>query len=526
MRQALQRPSRQRVSQGRPLPAPTGGWDANSPLGDMKPDRAILLDNFFPTAQGVELRGGYWPYATLGGSGAVETLMPYSAPNPANDRFFAVRGGTIYNITSGATPVATTVTGLGNSRLQFVNMATPGEQFLWACNGQNAPNLFDGSSWSVPAITGITSSQIANVAMHKKRLWFALTNSLDAAYLPVESIQGAAVLFPLGSVFNQGGNLVAIGSWSRDAGTGGLDDLAVFVSSRGQVAIYEGTDPNSASDWNLVGVFDLGPPLGRRCMLKVANDLALITQEGVLPLSQALQRERSTLSEVALTTNVRNAMSRHAQLYGRNFGWQLATHPVANMAILNVPLAENGLQHQFVMNTITGAWCRFTGQNASCWASYQDKLFFGGSDGTVYQADAADVDHSGSLIADMRLAFNNFRLPGRVKRFGLVRPMVTQDREIIPALGMDVDLTDKAVLAAVSGQAGTQTSQWDLVNWDEFAWAPDTTSQAEWADAGAVGETMSLKMRAAVYGPGNFGSSILYQVNGFQVTFEAGDGLL
>jgi hypothetical protein len=45
-------------------------------------------------------------------------------------------------------------------------------------------------------------------------------------------------------------------------------NLAVFMTSRGQCIIYSGTDPTSSSNWTLVGVFNLPPPLGVRCTVK------------------------------------------------------------------------------------------------------------------------------------------------------------------------------------------------------------------------------------------------------------------
>ncbi|WP_230681797.1 hypothetical protein, partial [Streptococcus pneumoniae] len=67
MRQAAQRYGRQpirgsyqqRVSIGKAIPAPVGGWDAQSPLANMPPENAVILDNFIPRAGYVELRRGF-----------------------------------------------------------------------------------------------------------------------------------------------------------------------------------------------------------------------------------------------------------------------------------------------------------------------------------------------------------------------------------------------------------------------------------------------------------------------------------
>jgi hypothetical protein len=122
------------------------------------------------------------------------------------------------------------VTGLGSARSQTINFAAGGGNYLYTVNGVDPPQIYNGTVWSVPVITGLSSADIIGVNAHKNRLWFTIVNSSDAYYLPVASIAGAAVKFPLGGLWNQGGFLMAMGTWSIDGGTG-LDDYAVFISS-------------------------------------------------------------------------------------------------------------------------------------------------------------------------------------------------------------------------------------------------------------------------------------------------------
>src|SRR5262249_39569 len=150
--------------------------------------------------------------------------------------------------------------------------------------------------------------------------------------------------------------------------------------------IYQGTDPSDADLWSLVGVFDLGAPLGRRCFFKVAGDLALVNIDGVLPISRALGTDRGAAAAIAITNNINNAMNDVARQYKGNFGWQLQGYPRGAYVLLNVPISEGSIQYQFVMNTLTGAWCRFTGQNANCWEVWKDNLYYGTNDGVVRKA--------------------------------------------------------------------------------------------------------------------------------------------
>ena len=53
------------------------------------------------------------------------------------------------------------------------------------------------------------------------------------------AVAGAASMFDLGQIFTEGGYLMAMATWTVDAGYG-VDDLAVFITSEGEVAVYRG----------------------------------------------------------------------------------------------------------------------------------------------------------------------------------------------------------------------------------------------------------------------------------------------
>lgn len=228
-------PSRQPVSTGSSIPAPVGGWDAVSAIADMPEDRALVLENWFPTTVDVRVRRGHQIAGAGMGDGVVDTLMVYNGLTIATSAMFAATGNKFYDVSASGNAVATTETGLANNRWQYINFTTSGGKFLWACNGADAPRHYNGSVWAQPSITGITASDVINVNGHKGRIWLVLRDSTKAAYLPTGAIAGAATTFELGGLFTQGGYLVAMATWTRDGGSG-TDDLAVFISSRGQVA--------------------------------------------------------------------------------------------------------------------------------------------------------------------------------------------------------------------------------------------------------------------------------------------------
>ena len=185
------------------LPAPVGGWNARDSLANMAPTDAVTLDNLFPGVSSVGLRGGYQNHVT-GITGQVETLMTYNGGS--TDKMFGIAGGNIYDVTTAGVVGAAVVSGLTNSRWEYVNITTSGGSYLYAANGVDAPRLYDGSSWtaitgvSTPAITGVTTTSLVVPTLFKNRLWFIQKDTLKAWYLPTASVGGAANVLDLSSV--------------------------------------------------------------------------------------------------------------------------------------------------------------------------------------------------------------------------------------------------------------------------------------------------------------------------------------
>jgi hypothetical protein len=530
------RAPRPQVAIGASIPPPIEGWDAISPVQAMSPKRAIKLENWFPQLSWVELRRGCTRFATLDATDPVESVMSYQGSS--DSAFFAASGSSIWDITPGGSIDTATVTGLTNARFQYINFAATAGDFLYLVNGADAPLYFDGTSWAVAVITGtgIDPTAFIHVQAHKGRIWFAINESSDAAYLAPDSVQGTAVKFPVGANWKLGGFLMAVMSWSIDGGNG-PDDYLCFLSSRGEVSVYTGTDP--ASNFVLVGTYYIGPPLGRRCFTKVGADIAIISIDGVVPLSKALVFERAALPKVSMTANIQRVVNQSTRSYGNNYGWQLITYPRGTRAILNVPIVENETQEQYVMNTLSGAWCRFTGQNAVCWELRGDDLFFGGNNGVINQADQGSDDDNAVISYDMECAFNYFKMHGSLKRWMMCRPLLTTDQTVSPSIALNVDFQDNAPLT-VASTPSTQAALWDQALWDNSVWASGIISQSNWITVPGIGYCASIRMalnigppnaNAALWGIAQWGFStwtvtsradITLQVNGFDILFEKG----
>jgi len=283
------------------LPSPVGGRNARDSLTAMGSTDAVTMTNWFPDTTEVRSRHGFSNHAT-GLPTQVETLMDYEGG--ATSKLFGISDGKVYDCTSAGAVGAAAVSGLTNSRWQYVNIATSGGNYLYMANGVDAPRLYDNSTWttitgaSVPAITGVTTTTLNNPCVFKNRLWFIQVNTLKAWYLPVQSVGGAAETLDMSAYCQLGGYLLAVATWTIDSGTG-VDDYLVFVTSKGEVLVWQGTDVSNPSTWSLKGVWRVGAPIGSRCLYKYQGDLLYICRDGVLPLSAALQSDRYK-SEVAM----------------------------------------------------------------------------------------------------------------------------------------------------------------------------------------------------------------------------------
>lgn len=431
----------------------------------MPPDRAQTLVNWFPDADKVTMRRGFTSHAT-GMTSAVETLFAYQSPSGAA-KLFAAADNSIFDVTSAGAVGSAVATGTVNNRFQWTQMTTAGGHFILAVNGSTTARIYDGSTWANSTITGPTLANLVWINQHQRRLWMGETGTLRAWYLAPNAVTGAATSFDFTGLASLGGSLMGMGTWTRDGGSG-PDDLAVFLTTEGEVLIYSGTDPASADTWALVGIFRIGRPLGRRCMVRAGADLIVMTQDGFAELSTVLPIDRSQQSAASLTKNINPALAAQARLYFSSFGWQPMLYPAANMLIFNVP-AEAGRFEQYVFNTITRAGARFTGIPARCFALLGDVAYFGGA-GAVFRFDTGTSDNGANIVAFAVQSPHAFGAKAQKKNFRRVRAIL--QAEGTPVVGVDMALDYATQTPPPPPTALPSTvSLWDSALWDVGLWA-------------------------------------------------------
>jgi len=485
-------PLRAQTAKSISLQAPVGGLNSLDALADMPSKDAVRLDNWFPLPDSVRLRKGATEQA-VGFASQVSSLMSYSASSGAR-KLFAASGQYLYDVSLVGAIGSPVQSGLNSAAWQHATMSnSAGGQFLYLVNGVDAPRYFDGTSWTAPTLTGLaTPSDLINVAMHKRRLWFVRKNTFEAYYLATDSVAGALSKFDVASLFRLGGHLVAMTSVTTSAGLT-LDDYFAFISSEGEVAVYRGTDPASADTWGLVGLFRVGRPIGYRCVQKRGVDVLLLTADGITALQQMMRSDVVSTND-QVTRKVSNAIAQDVQNYSTNFGWQLILCPLESQFIVNVPESAT-TSHQFVQNTDTGAWCTFSGWDAVCWELHGDSVYFGTAN-RVIKANSGASDLGVNIVGDARQAFNYLGNRAQTKFVSMIRPMYSTTAPITTYLDVSLDFSlDRPGQSVAS--SGTPGALWGSGVWDVSVWGGSPVTQNDWLEVGGVGYCMSLTVQAA-----------------------------
>jgi len=475
--------SRRQTGKQKPVKAPYGGWNARDDYTDMPPEDALVLDNLIPGDASVSLRKGKAAHSTGIGS-AVLSLMEYSPPS-GGAKLFAAIADKVFDVSTAGTidpDMDDEIDDLTNGFWQHTMFATSGGNFLVMVNGADGVVTYNGSAWTTETITGATAANFVTVTSHQSRLWFVEEGTMKVWYLDALAKAGGATAIDFAALSQLGGKLMAMASWTRDSGAG-IEDLAVFITSQGEVHIYQGSDPASADTWSRVGTFKIAEPIGRRCLIKVGGDVGVLTTQGLVPLSGVLARAESAQGQVAITDKIRLAYTDAYARSGGMQGWQVTEYPVGKLLVVNVPIVENAESEQFVMNSTNGRWCRFTGFDAGCWSLFDSSLYFGGLDGTVWKYAGTDDDDE-NIQAKSVSAFTDFGFAGD-KTFDSIQPMFFGPTGYRPQVGLRLDYGDDEYLSESVSFDSTGTS-WDEGDWDEAAWAPPSAPNRLWQ--GVVGE--------------------------------------
>lgn len=353
--------------------------------------------------------------------------------------------------------------------------------------------------WSATTLTGsgLNIVDLITITVHQQRCWFIEQNSCNVWYTAPSAFQGALTKLPLGQLFKMGGHLMQMATWTID-NAAGINDYAAFITSEGEVAIYQGYDPSSVTTWSLAGVFRTGSPIGRRCICKYSADVLLICKDGLSPLSKLLLTDR-TQPGANLTYKIENAINNDVQGYGGNFGWETIYYPVGSKLIVNVPEVTGVTSHQWVMNSVSNAWTRFRSWNAMCFEIQGDSLYYGGTAGNMYLADSGNSDAGIPITVFCKPAYTDYGIKGQQKRFTMARPIFQATSQVTtPIISLSIDFEE--ILPTVTNLSSAGTAPWNTSLWDVTSWGGALYLAKQWEGVTGMGYWASGQLSLQIKG--------------------------
>lgn len=542
-----------RAAQIKTFPAPVSGWIANQNLltpNARKPDGSLvmgaaLLENWFPTATGIRMRGGSEVFAMVGNTDSpVVSLFSYHNGN--TEKLFAATSDAIYDVSSPVSPSDTYlvddngrqfVDGAGNLLISSVSIpagpvvdllasgnwsvqqfSTPGGTFLRLVNGVDTSLVFDGTTWSTtPAITGVDPTTLSFVWASKSRLFFIQKDTLNAYYLPVNSIGGAAVQLPLGGIFSQGGALMFGSTWSIESGNG-PSEQTVFVTTEGEAAAYSGSDPSDVSSWSRQGTYHIGKPLGPNAFMRTGGDIAISTNIGLIPLSSAFQRDLAALAPVAVSYSIETEWNKAVAASPAN--WQATLWPSKQMMLIAPPNPDGNVPQIFAANVRTGAWAPFTGWNVTCLQVYKDRLFFGSDSGKIVEAEATGADQGTAYTSTCVPLFDPLKSPAALKTGLESRVVLRGTTAATPKLSLQTDYVVNLPVAP-DDTTSVSANTWGTGIWGSAQWGTtaDTKTFQSWGSTPGAGYSLSTAVQITS-GSLSAPDSELVQID---LTYDVGD---
>lgn len=457
-----QQPTRKEQTRSHTFPAPLRGWVLNESLSMPQPGGARVLDDWIVGLNSIRPRKGYTKHGTAGG--AVVSLLRYQSG--ATERLFAATATAIYNLTTPANPdvaPAADISSLTSGAWSEQMFSTTGGDFLLIANGSDAVRHFNGSTWTAPAITGVSPAALSHVWSYGSRVWFVQGGTKSAWYLPADSIAGAATEFPLDGVFKKGGALYFGASWSVDAGDD-LNDRIVFVSTEGEIAVYSG-DP--AASFTLDGLYDMARPISKETM-KAGGDLLIMTEVGLVPLSEALRRDAGALALGAVSLPIEPYWRSQATLLTGEWGIQKWTKE--GILVISQPNDSKFGGTALVGTLQRNAWTRWRGMDTQALGFFNDAVHFGAADGGVYRLQNGGSDAGMPYVSVYIGQFEDLGLPGVEKSIKMVRPTFSSATTPINPLVSALTDYDETPSAAPNATPFTATDGWDISTWDVSTW--------------------------------------------------------
>lgn len=440
------------------IPPPVLGWNTKDPISQMNPLYSPGIENYFPGNGVVSLRNGFTKHVLSATSGTFVHLAEFvnNAGSHALIGFASL--GQQYNVTAaGAGTALTGAVSITSSEFYTVNFR--GRLFIKGYNSLGNPDMYytDGTNLTAAAFTGPggDDKDLWRITTYKGRLYALTISDASMWYGAFEAITGAMSQYDFQSLLVLGGKPWYIGSFSM---TGGdiTQEYFCMISKQGEVLLFQGDSPDDTT-WYLTSHFFIPAPVGRKSFFNWGSDILIVTYEGLVSLREYIGTPAGE-DYTFLSDNIASEFKAAAADVAASANQiQGIVYPKGQYLLVNF---YDSLFNpfQFVMNTQTRAWTKFTGQSAACWSLLNNSLYFGGTSAaaklSVNKADNGYFDEDPDTSAvlprstKLRFAFNYLDKPEQTKILTECVPILYESENLSLILNADVDYSDNTATSA------------------------------------------------------------------------------
>jgi hypothetical protein len=430
--------------------------------------------------------------ATSGATAVVGTIVrtsgSWAAGTAAGFIYFASQTGTFQaeNLNVGASLNLATIAGnssavslTASGRYEFINVnfgGGAGTTKMYAASGVHKAFQFDGTNFAF-ITTGMTSDTPSHVSEHKNHLFLSFGSS----------VQHSGTGDPLSWTVVTGAGEIGVGDTLTNFikvpgdGSGG----ALVLQARNRTKVLYGND---STDWNLVdynpdagGLAWTGQWLGQGVYL---DDLGLTTLSasqrfGNFDEADIAEQVRPYLNDLrtsAIASCVVRRKSQYRVFFSGGDAMYVTFQGGKAIGLMPITLAD----------PVTCV-CSLEG------ASGEEEIFFGSTDGFVYQMDRGTSQDGEAITYSAQLAYNHFGGPRQLKTFRKAVLEVSGSGYAVFNVGYSLGYgtTDLPQDASSNVTASLSATQWDSFTWDQFFWDGRTLLPGE-VDLDGTAENISL----------------------------------
>lgn len=451
--------------QGYTVPAPTGGLNLIDRIDAMPENDAREITNFYSDGQTVQTRFGYSQYTNSAAATAIRSVATIATITgnevflgAANNKWYDISIGTLVDVTGTTVPT----TNDWNTAVYW--------DTLYACNGQDTAQWFqDGLGFSDLTFTGVALDELINVSSYKERLYFVRKDTTEIWYGDT-SVRGTAATpeltnFDAGPILRKGGYITFCGSFTDRLATTS-SDLFLICSSEGELFFYSGSSP-ADSAWQLVAYYQIGRPMGYRAFLRVENDVWIITEQGIIPVSM-LFNGGSNIALNSVGRKINKRIANAAVAVGTSHLWSGLFWPRGRRVFIVIPESATSTT-LLVCNIETGAWFPYEYETAGvalCLTEYDGFIVSGSTAGYVYLHEvgvgfpvgySVQSDDGGPIVSSFKGAYSFYGSRGNYKSFKDIRPLMYTKRGVTLSVGVDTDFRSSSAISTVTVTSGKTT---------------------------------------------------------------------